>query len=276
MKLNLFILFLLNLVFIPLHSQEHELEYKITYQLTYKPDSTQTENRTETMWLFSGTEASLFLSAGQALKDSLKQNANLAMIGSQQWKEKTKATKTDFDFRIYKDREKGMLHHAEKIFQDKLFYTQPLSQISWNMEQESKELFGYLAQKATTSFAGREYIAWFTPEIPITDGPYKFSGLPGLILQLEDAAQDYIFSFTGLEKLEDPIRIQVPPATYQVSEKEDFLALKARFEEDPIKYVNNYVGSGGKTIRIEMPESKKKRLKKQREAEMNRNPIELK
>lgn len=35
-----------------------------------------------------------------------------------------------------------------------------------------------MTQKATCDFAGRKWIAWFTTEIPIQDGPYKFYGLP--------------------------------------------------------------------------------------------------
>ena len=44
-------------------------------------------------------------------------------------------------------------------------------------------------------FGGRIWTAWFAPEIKTSDGPYKFLGLPGLILKLEDDKGDYRFSF---------------------------------------------------------------------------------
>lgn len=255
--------------------QEHKLDYLITYDLKYQSDSTDASSiRAEKMWLLSGDEASLFISQGQALKDSLQNSANISLVGTEAWKEKARATKTNFSFRIFKDRSLSKLYHAEKIFQDKLFYSQPISTISWKIHPESKEFLGYSVQKATTSFAGREYTAWFSPAIPIPDGPYKFSGLPGLILSLEDSDQEYIFSFAGIEKLKTAIDTYIPPKDFQEATKTELIELKKRYEKDPIKYVNNYVGSGGKTIRIEVPESEKKRLRKQREADKNHNPIE--
>ena len=48
--------------------------------------------------------------------------------------------------------------------------------------------------KAVTEFAGRKWTAWFTEELPFQDGPYKFRGLPGLIVKLEDATQSHVLS----------------------------------------------------------------------------------
>ncbi|MCP9198903.1 GLPGLI family protein [Gramella sp. GC03-9] len=268
---------LLFIYFFPTYSQENKLEYRITYELRYQPDSTDSGKiRTEPMWLFAGSQASLFLSKGQALKDSLSSSANIAMLGTEHWKQKASATKSAFSFRIFKDVSENKIYHGEKIFQDKLFYTEPKGQISWNILPESQEIFGYSAQKASTSFAGRDYTAWFTTEIPIPDGPYKFSGLPGLILKLEDSEQEYVFSFVGLEKLYEPMQLNIPPADYQEADKVEIFELKQRFEEDPIKYVNNYVGPGGKRITIKADRSQKKNLKDRREADKNQNPIELK
>ena len=52
---------------------------------------------------------------------------------------------------------------------------------------------GYDCRKATVDFAGRTYTAWFTPEIPLPFGPYKFGGLPGLILKIEDAERQFVW-----------------------------------------------------------------------------------
>jgi GLPGLI family protein len=58
---------------------------------------------------------------------------------------------------------------------------------------------GFNVQKAITDFAGRKWIAWFTADIPIPDGPYKFYGLPGLILKLEDTTGSHKFNLTGIK-----------------------------------------------------------------------------
>src|SRR5699024_1367735 len=69
--------------------------------------------------------------------------------------------------------------------------------------EDSKEVMAYTVQKATTSFAGRDYEAWFTMEIPIPDVPYVFYGLPGLIVELYDTENHYHFTLQSLSKLEE-------------------------------------------------------------------------
>jgi GLPGLI family protein len=67
--------------------------------------------------------------------------------------------------------------------------------LKWEILQEKSVYEGYNVQKASTVFAGRKWTAWFTNEIPISDGPYKFSGLPGLILKISDDKQNIKWSW---------------------------------------------------------------------------------
>lgn len=71
----------------------------------------------------------------------------------------------------------------------------------WQFQESSKKILGYICQEATCQFKGKNYTAWFTLDIPINEGPYKFYGLPGLILMLEDAEKRFEFIAIGLEKL---------------------------------------------------------------------------
>lgn len=73
-------------------------------------------------------------------------------------------------------------------------------QISWEIFTEFKEISHYKAQKAVTYFGGREWIAWFTSDIPIQDGPHKFRGLPGLVLEVQDSQKYHTFAITSLKK----------------------------------------------------------------------------
>ncbi len=57
-------------------------------------------------------------------------------------------------------------------------------QHSWTFQPESKKILGYDCKKALTKFRGRDYVAFYCPSIPISNGPYKFQGLPGLILEV--------------------------------------------------------------------------------------------
>lgn len=81
-----------------------------------------------------------------------------------------------------------------------LEYEEQIPHIEWELLPDKKEILGYSCQKATTEFRGREYEAWFTPLIPLKEGPYKFGGLPGLIIQLYDTSNHYTFSCIGIQK----------------------------------------------------------------------------
>ena len=77
----------------------------------------------------------------------------------------------------------------------------------WQILSESKEILGYKCQKAQGEFRGRKYIAWFAPSIPISDGPWKFCGLPGLILAVEDMDKYFVFTCIDIKNNQSqPIR----------------------------------------------------------------------
>jgi GLPGLI family protein len=56
----------------------------------------------------------------------------------------------------------------------------------WEISNETKMIGKNNCKKATTSFRGRKYTAWFAESIPINKGPWKFYGLPGLIIEVYD------------------------------------------------------------------------------------------
>lgn len=85
-------------------------------------------------------------------------------------------------------------------------YSDSVPTLEWSFNDETTDsIMGYDCSKATVEFAGRNYTAWFTPEIPLPFGPYKFGGLPGLILKLEDAERQYIWEAVGFERDNAPI-----------------------------------------------------------------------
>lgn len=74
----------------------------------------------------------------------------------------------------------------------------------WKILPDKQKIGEYMAQKATTSYGGRDWIAWFTSEIPFQDGPYKFYGLPGLIVKIEDTIGSHIMTLVGNKKIANP------------------------------------------------------------------------
>ena len=72
--------------------------------------------------------------------------------------------------------------------------------MKWKILPEKEKIGAWNTQKATTEFAGRTWTAWFSEEIPIQDGPYKFHGLPGLIIKMEDASKTHVMQLEAVKK----------------------------------------------------------------------------
>ena len=220
---------------------EGVFNYKATYNLTYQIDSTdENSKKSETMLLYIGDRLSRFSSLGTAVGDSLtetvdKSNKNMAEFS----RIRSMTPKTQFNYKIFKHYNGNQLEFVEKVFKDKIKYKQDLKLQNWQIIPKTDTVSGYPVQKATTSYAGRDYIAWFTPEIPIPDGPYKFNGLPGLILRISDLEDDYNFELIGFQKLQKPVSIILDYSKYKFVDKKDFLKLKSNFDRNPLKAMNN-------------------------------------
>ncbi|QOW09844.1 GLPGLI family protein [Kaistella flava (ex Peng et al. 2021)] len=71
----------------------------------------------------------------------------------------------------------------------------------WKIINEKKTVSNYKCQKATVKYLGREWTAWFTNEIPLQDGPYKFNGLPGLVIQINDSENEHSFELIEIKNI---------------------------------------------------------------------------
>lgn len=79
-------------------------------------------------------------------------------------------------------------------------YEEKQPALDWKLENETREILGYICHKATTKYRGRKYAAWYCKEIPINNGPYIFQNLPGLILELEDSDNNFHFTAIAMDK----------------------------------------------------------------------------
>lgn len=97
---------------------------------------------------------------------------------------------------------------TDKISRDNMLYTEPLPEIEWTLRDGTREVIGYDCRRATCRFRGRDYEAWYTEELPLATGPWKFHGLPGLILAVNDTGDDggiIRFEATGIRRAEVPV-----------------------------------------------------------------------
>ncbi len=101
---------------------------------------------------------------------------------------------------VFFDKKQDSVFTREKMPNNYVITKEVTPAISWVIEKEFKIIQGYKCQKATAQFRGRNYKAWYTTELPIVDGPWKFKNLPGLILQIEDAAGQVKLYAASIEK----------------------------------------------------------------------------
>ncbi len=137
------------------------------------------------------------------MTDSLRKKAEAAnadiktttmndIIANKQAGQYTLSTGTTFDEignMAYWDKKSDSIFVREKMMSEYVITKEKTPAIKWNITEETQKIHNYNCLKATTQFRGRNYTAWFTPDIPISDGPWKFKGLPGLLMSLQD--EDY-------------------------------------------------------------------------------------
>lgn len=77
-------------------------------------------------------------------------------------------------------------------------YTEPTESPFWEITSESKNILGYDCILAKCDFRGRQWNAWFAPDIPVKEGPWKLFGLPGLVLEANDSKEHYSYKAVGI------------------------------------------------------------------------------
>lgn len=116
-----------------------------------------------------------------------------------------------------------------------------IENIKWIITADTTTIFNYKCFKAKSTFKGREWIAWFTRDIPISSGPWKLFGLPGLILRANDSFNHYIFELAGISKIEKEIDMSLFEKYREIS-KAEFNNRMIKSKTDPIDFLMNQTG----------------------------------
>ena len=156
--------------------------------------------------------------------------------------------------------------------------------LNWKILPENDVFGNFKIQKAETEFAGRKWIAWFTTEIPIQEGPYKFRGLPGLILKIFDSTNSHSFTLAGIQKLKSVSskddNFVFDFGTNQNVSQEKYKQILKEFRDDPNKSIRqtlsemDEVNDNGKMVnKNDYLREREKRLKE--EIKKSNNLLEL-
>ena len=101
---------------------------------------------------------------------------------------------------LYKNYPEGKITTMTQGFIAGFFYQEDFIPQQWTVVADSvKRILDYSCKLATCNFRGRTYFAWFTADLPYHEGPWKFSGLPGLILEVYDKNEDYHYTAYSIE-----------------------------------------------------------------------------
>lgn len=118
-----------------------------------------------------------------------------------------------------------------------VYYTEPYSEMTWEIGDSTRTILGYECLQADTDYHGRHWTAWFTPEIPIQDGPWKFRGLPGLILEVKAGGGKYGYVADGIEKSEKFINGVYGAEQYEKRDRKAILRAKRAMRDNPMGHL---------------------------------------
>ncbi|WP_294303426.1 GLPGLI family protein [uncultured Chryseobacterium sp.] len=214
------------LIITGLNSQTH----RFIYEFKLKMDSTDTDYQKYNMILDINSKEVKFYGRDLLVADSLNKkfgnmnNRHIDMTG-QVVKRKTNTSENEnfinikFGYYSFKTTDK----------------------INWNITGETRQIQEYLLQKATAKFGGRNWVAWFSREIPFNEGPFKFSGLPGLVFEIYDTRKNFIYHLVKSRELpetfhtEDFLESSFGNKAISINEKQR-QKLLAEFFNDPFSF----------------------------------------
>ncbi|AZA78756.1 GLPGLI family protein [Chryseobacterium sp. G0186] len=263
---------------------------RFVYQVTMKPDAeNKTDIKTENAYLDISQTQSIFYSENRIKRDSIMQKAFQGGGGRGNInREQMEGLRSNINYSVEKDKTNQKTYFKDRIGRDIYSYEEDRP-LNWKISSETTKIGEYKVQKAETDFAGRNWTAWFTTDLPYQDGPYKFGGLPGLIVKVEDDKGDYSFDLMKNYKVAELPSLNQFGNTIKVK-RAAYIKQQQKFRADPASFMNQSGGQGGFSTTMRMgggrgpggggnqnPVDMKKRMEERvkEEAKKNSNPIEL-
>ena len=204
--------------------------HRFIYDVVYKKDSTSNITTKENYILDIGTKETKYYTYDFFVADSLITN-NIPFP-----KEMKLNTS---DIIVHKNNNNEFSQYD--LLENTVLQLQTNDTQKWNLSQEKKNVKNLSLQKAITTWGGRNWTAWFAEEIPFQEGPYKFHGLPGLIVEIYDDKTNYHFELVRSEKIKEEENQFI-----EMSEKmgipitwEKYKTAKLKYYESPVNFIKN-------------------------------------
>ena len=186
MKSSKILIILFFTLFAKYYSQSITTDYMCTYNLEYNING-KTDNEQFIMFIDAKEEKSYFLSSINYVKDTIKTGDPMVLASYESdFNEKIVSSKNKFN--VFED-VKGVKLSSEES-----------SNLNWEILNKTQKNDNITMQLAKTKAYGRIWYAWFSKDIPIDFGPYKFNGLPGFIVSLFDENNTFTFTLQKFKK----------------------------------------------------------------------------
>ncbi|MCT4601893.1 MAG: GLPGLI family protein [Marinifilum sp.] len=125
-------------------------------------------------------------------------------------------------YSFFKDFEKNELYYLE--LNPNMHVKEKLNGFHWKLVDSTRTILGYNCRKATTHYRGRDYVAWFTTELPFKVAPWKFHGLPGVIMEVK-SIDDFTHIYATELKIKDGDEPKNPFSKHEFIDWEEFVEL---------------------------------------------------
>lgn len=159
-------------------------------------------------------------------------------------KQSDQIPQVDGSFYVTKSRYNDKMLTFDIASATKFRWEESIPHIEWITTDSTMNIVGYECFMATADFHGRKWTAWFAPEIPVSDGPWKLCGLPGIILKAECGGGQYSFVADGIQQTQKPEYRIYGKENWEPIKREEFWQLRRECLENP----SRYRGTAGNTI----------------------------
>lgn len=188
--------------------------YVAIYQYKFMTDTMQRSKYriTELLLLFNNNE-SYCISKDRYYNDSLIidglekiSQSNPSQLAINMARLPVDMRNNSHNYLIRKEREKNTITYFNNIALDEMYYQEPMDAVKWQLVDSAVTFQGFECKMAKKRYNGRNYTALYTLLIPLPDGPLKFGGLPGLIIQLKDDRDEVEISLMELKPFTDTVQ----------------------------------------------------------------------
>lgn len=245
-----------------------QVESRYIYLLTHQKDSLDKANIGEEYFILErGKDKSQFMSLNSYKRDSVTTEMVNGLNTRITKLDLTHIPKTNFTYRIIKDPSKKQIIFYDRIIRNDFIYEEN-PDFKWKITGDKKIIGNLKCQAALLSYAGRDYMAWFTNDIPVSDGPYKFYGLPGLIVEMEDSGKQYRFELLSYKNIAEKPAMWISEKRFngkKISKADFYTGLKNSQEN-----LVSEISKSGFTLDSSAEAKVKEKIKRRN------NPIELK